>query len=128
MKKTAQAGFTLIEIVIVLALLGILGAIAAPKYTDLTTKAQQNAVKAAVSAAQSEVNLKFASELMKGTNCDDALRAAQAAVTDTPILTQGDITFTVDTTATSATLGNVTITKPADTGLTLKIIFPECTK
>jgi len=53
--KSVQKGFTLIELMIVIAIIGILAAIAIPAYTDYTVRARVSEGVTAASAAKSTI-------------------------------------------------------------------------
>lgn len=72
-RSLSDHGFTLIEIVMVLVLLGILTAVAVPKYFDLQNEARQKAALTAIAEAQSRINATFSQKLLEGASCSDAV-------------------------------------------------------
>jgi len=62
-----KQGFTLIELVIVLVLIGILAAVAIPQFHNLNTTAQQNSIKGTLGNVRSAINLWRANQIAQGS-------------------------------------------------------------
>jgi len=57
--KMNKKGFTLIELMIVVAIIGILAAIAIPKFADLINKSKEGATKGALSTVRSAIQIYY---------------------------------------------------------------------
>lgn len=111
MKK--QSGFTLIELVIVIIILGILAATAVPKFVDLQSDARESAMKGLKGALEGAATLTYSRSAIDGNQNEPTSTAnGVATVYGYPAATSAALTtaaglsandWTIDTTTTTDT-------------------------
>jgi len=101
MKKRIQKGFTLIELMIVVAIIGILAAVALPAYQDYTVRAKVSELMLAAAAFKSSVAERAASDGSLVSAGGGLTVATVGKIAGGSVTPGGVITIIGDTTATS---------------------------
>ena len=83
----AQKGFTLIELIAVIVILGILAAVAIPKYLSLETEAYDAQAKAAAGAISSSSAINYAKYLAAGGTSTGAISVKSGTYTCASLFT-----------------------------------------
>ena len=102
MKRSMQKGFTLIELMIVVAIIGILAAVALPAYQDYTVRAKVSEVILAASSAKTSV--------AESAQINSTMPTAASLVVDTQA---SKFVSSVVYSQTSTSVGVVTVTTTA---------------
>jgi len=124
-----QKGFTLIEIIAVLVILGILAVVAVPRFVGLQDQARASSANQIIAAGVSQIHMDYSrlllstgsaaaawTEVTTGTNAQDICDEVNMDGFDSPVITctatavDGDVT--VDATVDGQAGDTVTVTDP----------------
>ena len=120
MKRQLQQGFTLIELMIVVAIIGILAAVALPAYQDYTKRAKMSEVILAASACRTTITEVYqsGSQTVMGPNnwgCESPTGSSSKYVSTIITDANGKVTVTSQNIGAGAN-GDVTLVPADSTG------------
>ncbi|WP_428421272.1 pilin [Methylibium sp.] len=118
MKKSLQQGFTLIELMIVVAIIGILAAVALPAYQDYTVRARVSELILGASSARTSIT-----EHCQNSNSCGGLNTAAIVIPATKYISASAVTgggvVSIHSKAAVGTTGDVSVVlTPSWTGTT----------
>ena len=104
--RRAQAGFTMIELIVVIVILGILAATALPKFIDLRSDASKSALDGVAGNLASAMSVNYAgcsavnhvvtaNKCVKIADCQDAAGLLQGVTAAAGVFTLGNNTYTI---------------------------------
>jgi type IV pilus assembly protein PilA len=108
--KSFQKGFTLIELMIVVAIIGILAAVALPAYQDYTIRAKVSELILAASSARTSISEKFQTDPSNTTTPGAGVTIPVVGKIDYATVSDNGSIIVTGTTTTTSTGAAVTVT------------------
>ncbi len=115
--RKVQQGFTLIELMIVVAIIGILAAVAIPNYQDYTKKSRFSEVQSLAEARKTAISMCYSDNASSFTGCTAGATGAMGIPADLAAAT-------TNTTSLTVVDGVITGTSAANSDSTTTILTP----